>query len=890
MSKRKVYPQTRQQEQGIIQRVQGNFVSGMVKDIDARDIPADAVTDMVNMRGFNNGARGRIGSRIFTTVQLPYCDGVEDGIICSKVGKSITTSSDFTFSTDHVGCYFVWPYSTITPPENEYISNVSVDELGAVDGLVTDYDNTARTDVAGCHIRARLNASFFDSTHGNIYILCGRYIYCSAVGYTLSWKKITQVGTTDQQPTNSFSRFVFINNFLYLLNGGGIYRISAVEANADNMYFWKCNDVCPSINKKIVEVLPTSHSPCAYRYIYTYSRFKGAMLGGDRRDADKGVVLEWESCPPLGEQDEEDYSTVYTKYPAGKYKIINSGNIANKLGTATLTYPTPLWMSDPEYWRLRGESSLGVRVVMPGGKSVVHKVYPSFKTVQSMDDVAKEMQKAIRVYIPSVFVYFVSNTTFIGSAFFSIYSLSGLGEIDGFEAIENTTNSVGYSRDITSDTSLGDGQTKTEYSSGNAIHGMSMPVVYINEKAYPASYTPTHYSIYRTQDVSVAISDTPDSRDPRIANNPQLFVWVADIPICKPFMADIGALGLLAQPSKTLTIEDVGGMAVVNGEFVDILEMLDDYTFRVAIHGPSAGAPYVYPAITNGYVHGLLGAGHSFVASKASDTITATNWEFSSENVGQNIFWSDGSISIVKSVSEAGVAKTVDTDDKEEQAAAINAKSQAFALSRSFYDTVDDQQLMSRIKSWPLESRYYKRMPDTCFGAVVQGFLVIANKDFGDLYYCSTEKAHQIGYYHGVGQHNKKIQDGITSLKTIKDNVIIFCKYKTYRLNPQHAIIMDDTTFGESYLNMGDPTLINGTIGVPNDTSSVEVEDGTHIVWTTDNTVRLCDGNQFSEDLAYNKIAKSDLSKMSSGIIMDYDNIVGLTMWGVQEPTDISPS
>jgi len=453
-----------------------------------------------------------------------------------------------------------------------------------------------------------------------------------------------------------------------------------------------------------------------------------------------------------------------------------------------------------------------------------------------------------------------------------MYSSNSDDEVVNFETLSDGNNTDGYALNIVGDLGLELADATIDYNSGNTITGLKIP--YKNGMVFNqiATYNPTHYSIYRTKDVSAALADIQDINNPNIVNNPHLFIWVADIPVCKPFKADISSNGVLVQTAPVLLEEDIGSIAFINGEEIILKEMSRENTFSVILND---GSGTNCPVSTGGYVHGCIGSRDYFEASKSGTAITAANWTFISDDVGKMIFWEDGSVSIIKAVT-GGIASTVDTDTKTLQAAAINP------TTRNFFDSVDDKQLAARTKSWVLETRYYKRMPDPSFGAVIPGFLAIGQQDFGDLYYCSTDNAHTIGYCHGVGQHNKKIKEGLTELTTIQDNLILRCKHKTYRINPQFATPLGDAEFGESYWNIGDPIMISDNIGVLNNTGSIELDDGTQIVWTCEPAIRFFDGNVYSEDISLHKIHNSELTKLIPVVVMDYDHVLGFNIWGQQ--------
>lgn len=870
MSKRNTYPKTAIQDAGIIQKKYSDFSLGAIRDLDARDVPAGGVANLVNMRGYRNRAEGRLGTRLFSSTAIPQTSLLDPSLswTASKSGTTITASVGSDFLSTYEGYFFRWPDATGAPGNDEYIT-------GITDTTNLDVANSSTVAAtAACSIRGPINGTYFDKIHKKVYAHFGTDLWVTNWNID-SWDRVRILGKTEL--FNSQSQFFTIDRSIYINNANGLFRI-ANDLAYDELYYFKANDVAPNISDKIIDQGKESFNGSVFRYIYTLSRFKGAMLHGDRTMADDGVVLEQETCPPLETKDEEAYGTVSTRFPMGNYKIILGENIASCETTVGTTVYNHTFH---KMWKEWGVGNIGITVRNADGIESTHDVSIDFKRVNSMKNVVKTIERAIQLFIPDMRIRLITNFNNTGisrrRAQFMYYSTNPDDDIVGFTPLSY--------RDVgTVLMKIGiQNTTTTIYNTGTTIGNLVIPYKDYVKKLTGVTqtiqtYNPTHYSVYRTKDLKVALDDQPDITDVRIVNNPGLYIWLADIPVCKPFQGKINSAGILSVDAYGATLNDfdIGCKAQFNNQNIIIKEKaVDPNTYSVVLDdGSNVNLP-TSTGSTSSY--GAIGAKYTMLASKSGTTATFAFAGYTSIfNVGELIFWQDGSTSVIKTVTNTTTVETIDSDNKSSQAAAIHP------IKRQMHDTITDTTLRARAKSWPLRTRFYTRMPESNLAAVAPGFLFIAPREFNELYYCSTNNPYDIGYYHGFGQFNNKIKEAIKDICTVKDQLVVRTAQKTYRLNPAQAYPAGDSRFGESYLTMRDPKPVSLNIGVPNNTCYDSVEDGTQICYTGEPAIRFFDGNQYSENIALNRIQVSDIQKLNPTVYMDYDHVAGIHLWGKQ--------
>jgi hypothetical protein len=82
---------------------------------------------------------------------------------------------------------------------------------------------------------------------------------------------------------------------------------------------------------------------------------------------------------------------------------------------------------------------------------------------------------------------------------------------------------------------------------------------------------------------------------------------------------------------------------------------------------------------------------------------------------------------------------------------------------------------------------------------------------------------------------------------------------------------------------MDPPEMVDENIGTANEVSVATYKNNGEIVFTNEPAIRIFTGKEYGPNIAEGKIQKSDMQKFTGPVTIDYDPVVGITLWGVQE-------
>jgi hypothetical protein len=743
-----------------------------------------------------------------------YGDTTSTEITASQSGTTITKTAGPDFDLDNVGCYFYWYSLNQRSLITGYTSTTQI----------TVKDSNSRSSCDKNIIQPPQNAILFHRGLNMLIALFGSKLYSAAMPFA-GWTEIPRLSYF--KPSDFAGSYIFpMDDDAILVNSNGIFQILMSE----HRYYWQMN--APAPNTQITDIDQSSNKKFKYHYVFTLSRLTGGIITKDRSDAEEGVVIRHESCPIKPGADNVDWATVWMAEAIGD----EATTYGKCVGTAlSITYKVPAAYASVNDGKFK--------VTING---TAYDVSIDFTGVETMTDVAKRLQDAIRVFEDSacqrVIVEYVTDHFVIKT-----------GENDAITAISTSTitgTEMSTHLGLIAATFSSPYYTFNSYSTenGSVAHTLTQPDYH---------YHSTHYTVYRSRECSNEEID------------PHKLVWIADIPVAKAFTASQSGTTITATEG-VFEKEDLGSTI----EFQDGTERtISGYTDSTHVTVSETGTVTAQSA--------GIGGGTVFTASQSGTTLTIVSGKtLTSADVGKEIIWADGYTSIIKSVTDGSTAVTAWEFTHVSQGTHIDP------VSRKFNDTIRtdvEAEFESRLAAWPLKMRFFEPLPSGDVGAITPGYLFVAIRGGNTYYYCTTADKYLMGYYHPGFQYSDKIWDGVQSMRGKTDRVIIRGASSTYYTATNNFTDVGAAAVGESCAQLSDPALISNVIGSIGDGAVQEIENGAEIIITSEPAIRIFDGAEYGKNMALNKIQKSDLQKMKQAFIGAYQAICGFFFWGKQE-------
>lgn len=840
-----IYPNTRAEDERLIQRGQTSFGSGMISDVDPVDVPSNAVYDLDNMRATDNGLSGRTGTILWSNLQLPY---EYENLVANRSGDTITLVSGQSgiFETDHIG------YVLQIQGERKLMiiqDVVNPYEVTITEDLLEDSDTVVTFD-----FRGPLHASYYDDLTGSSYYMIGKKIYGRKEAED-QW--IEYFIADEDELHSSASTFFKINKFICLANKNCLLVLNSIEEDA---YTWRANTALPTrkINRPTEEV--TSSYASRYNYSYSYSRIKDSYTVS-RLDATTFVQRDGAPYLHLTEDADTDITTPVYR-PDGKNQDYT-----------TFSFEFPV--ACPFYTVLRTYSSVktfreGIYVADNGYLPIVwnnenYYVKMDFRNVKSHVDVAQEIQDKLNLVVSSNARARFRDSS--GGRYFDIFSIDPSDTISygPTSTIEGVDGYNLFSQFFPSPLSPA--------LHNNSVADNSSVIKFL---VYPSTAKDiTHYTLYRTADIYPHTLEVPDPYDERIQNKPELFGWVDDIPVCK--ISTVILTGSLAKLSvsggtsrSTFNENDVGNTVILGTRNI-VLEKYnkegDYFTVSGDISGNTSGNAYFG---ADRFLTGVDKSGNNITGSDAA--------KFENGDLGRLIYWQDGTYSIIIDLEVTnGVVTNVYTADNRDY---VSARCLLNPTYRSYNDTLPDFKLNGYISSFPMSMRYFNPMPNTNIASYTRGILLTGNRDNNVVSYSDAIDIAKIGYKNSNSQINNFIQDGVKSIVNANGYFTICTSDNTYLVNPAQAQQAGNPVLGESYTVLPDPMLNASGIGSTHQTKWAEGLNEGLIAVTNEPALRTYNGIQYGEDLSVGRVKRTHLQNMDSMIIVGYDVNSGIYLWG----------
>ncbi len=371
----------------------------------------------------------------------------------------------------------------------------------------------------------------------------------------------------------------------------------------------------------------------------------------------------------------------------------------------------------------------------------------------------------------------------------------------------------------------------------------------------------THYSVYRTLNIGQSgvdgITGSPNSTD--------LYIWVTDIPVVKPFTCS---------QSGTTATATVGSFS--QADIGNTLEYADGRSTTITVLLRSNEVT-VADSMTVSSQSAVIGNSSPLTGYQSGTTVSRTGGRtFAASDVGKTIFWADGRSCIITewiNISQVVVHKSQ------------TVTSQAFTLdpvSRKFHDTYTDDSVRIFAGAWTLFSRLYDRLPSTNLGLVVPGFMFTAQTNGNKVYYSAMEKDFEYltGYYHPLKQFIH-IKGSIQSLQELPDKLIIYCKTSTHEVPLNNFQVEELSEVGVSITTIIGQNVVDPDIGVADAGSIRDTGHGEQHLVTSDYAIRRFDGQKYSDNIIADRIMDQTL-KMQPAFASSYEEENGYMLSGRQ--------
>lgn len=883
MARKSEYPSSKPSDSEPILRAQENFDGGMMPDQVATTLPSNAVAHLENATGHKNAIRGRRGSTLFSTLELPSITAT-DGALTVLTGTDGSAVDIYIDNTDESVEQLLDVDSVDSRIKFTLSDGVKTDH--AVEGIVYEFDPnatvrykvrisavipsewlsaTATTDVTLTKLRMRVNASYSDISINVQYYLIGNKVYAREQK-NASWVEYFVEG--DVNPLNSISRFERIYNNIVLFNLNGIFVLN----NIDKVHYaYRINADTPIVKIGVGDVSNTFVTGSAYNYAYSYSRMRNIY---DKNRLYNGSYIECETPPYYPKTTDEEALSNYVS--GGINPFTYKPDYANNI------YTTVKWnmeINDTAIWHYE-LSATGknyknwVDTESEAGKTyffyvlyngVSEKVYADFSYAKSIVEVVDIIDGALKSLDSNMEAHLLSSDRLV------IYSRNDEDDIK-FQTGGGDASNVNYMDSFFSE----------KFAYGIA-GGVDVEYLY-----YPYQLGSldgiTHYSVYRSKDIFPQATDSKDVTDARFQNSEDELVWVEDVPVVRIFKATFS--GTTSFTSDDFTINDVGNRARFlydSGGGTYVLDSAANVTLAVRT---SNSDPYSYlrsiPTGSSGEFYGVIGSTRLTRITKVGNQVTvdANYPDFSDtdglELVGKLLYYGDGSTSIVTAYDSAtNTITTLDTDDK------TNVYATYLPDYRMWKDTVTDIVQSGYSKSFPLKSAGYQPMPDSNITAYINGVLMSARYRYPEIYVSDVTDFKQMGYYNVAFQTNGKLYNGITDMVEVNGLISVFTSTETYAIDIRNSTVRT-TEFGESYTIISDPELVSRGIGTPQPDRWTKTDNNTIIIITNEPAVREFSGMSFNENLADGAVQVTYLENMSNTIVSAYNSVSGLNFWGIK--------
>lgn len=816
-------PRTIRQTEDLVTREQGNpssgkiFSSGMFNDTPV--IPKDAIAYSLGYIPFDRELEPCGGCAVWATTTPPK---TRTGLKFQQSGSRIGVI------TEDIPVGYV--AEVFSPSEvGDFIVNdsgVPARIVGYIDANTIDVDTSTTTieqSLVGWMFK-QLNSVYYHKKSKKVIHHIGNDIYLSDINIS-SYTKCVLIGNRglSNKPSTIEEQgdYAVVSCKEDALTGG-IYR---VDLTKNPPLYWKAN--CTNPATRITDGTETPKKTFKYKYTHT-----AAIIDGSSR---LSAQIKHESGSCGFDSNLVDYGTHYSERPIGPesddatYDQIVGGAVA-------ATY------QDPAFWAAVTNGQIKFTA-----QDETFNIAMNFTGVSSMAEVAKIIELAMLGCNPDVELtwdtdhFLLVNPELNGTLGYTAAGESGVNLL----ACMNLHAAGGAVK------------TSKYYYAPIEIPLLSVPLDPVTGKP-ERQYT--HLPLYRSLDFG--------ANGILKANNEEQFMLAADVPAASVFMGSVSA-GVLTMTAGALVDGDVGStLRFLDGTEVEITTVTGALSGTVAYAYDISSQPC---AIGGDY--SLSKAIRVIQFTRAAKVVTRTSGDtFTSADVGKVIFTPTERLHVTDYVDANTVWVAESGTDTAVVAGALDPQ------CRKWNDLITDDQMRGRVLDYSLWQRFHLPYPKCDEIRIGSGFAFAAEKESSNFYYQQilAEKEHLIGYYHP--RQYLPLKDIVKRISTFPGKVVVYCGHSFY------SIKTDAVTFD---INAALQILLlysidwNEGIGVRSFSAVKTLPNGVDWLLTNEPAVRICDGENMSDNLAKDRCMKI-LKKLLPEVTIGYDQFNGVRIYGYE--------
>lgn len=753
---------------------------------------ADYLEGRYGTRVYRDDCRTTFPTETYYPIAFPGITG-RNGLVGTKVGVYITAANG-NFTDADVGNYWVWDDGQC----EEIVDVDSATQIRVADAGEKTGDN--------CFIGGKHNGWYFHKVTRKVVVLLAHELWVADNINLSSWTRAQCVSY--DQPSNAVSQFDEIDDkSVCFFNSNGLYKVW-LASTIPTMY--RVNVDGP--NTYVTGIPSTGNLPYGRRYIISAAREDGEIIIRSRQTS--GVLVELESSPNAQDDDLKDYAEIWTAYPRG--------NNTKTHGVLTGVAVAAASLDPVNIWAVVDNGTIGLTINDHNAN-----LFVDFTGVQTMTEVAERIQTSMKQYWPDSTCEFNLGQFILTS-----------GLVDG--TYINAVAAGAGGTDITGagymNVLAGAIANDVIFARPLIVENLRVPVDETNPTIPQWHFT--HIPIYVTLDIGVNGTDPVTGE----GNDPERYIWAKDLRIAAAFLAAKNESGLVTASVGEFELADVGSVLEWdNGE----RDTITSYIGPTQVIVDAGGGSTSYGGEPNSGAC-AIGNGRVMRASQTGRTVVRTEGDFfTAADERKTIHWADGGRSYIVEYIDAKTVRVQNSATRASQGLTLDP------THRNFYDTIEDDSLRPRQKSYLIPHRAFRALPKTTTGKVVPGWVFCAIRGAQSLYYqqFTAQKKYLLGCHNPL-QVNEDCKDTISQIEEAPNRVLVFCGSRVYGgpVNTSIQIAVPGT--GEFINVFSGLQILDETTGVVDWGSICHLQTGFIYAITSEPKPRIFDGFKWGRNLA----------------------------------------
>jgi hypothetical protein len=396
-----------------------------------------------------------------------------------------------------------------------------------------------------------------------------------------------------------------------------------------------------------------------------------------------------------------------------------------------------------------------------------------------------------------------------------------------------------------------------------------------------------YFSIYCTPDVSASGIDPVSG----VGNNTEQYIWLEDIPVCyawKMNQAAGSAYNMSSYSGQEMMVSDnlIGSRIML---YTPSSGFVSGIIGATLYHAPSDMIFNITDSNSSAITIGAIGttsfcfygAGSGALITISGGVVSPISGNtFVLSDANKRIFLSDGRKLHISGVSgTSGIVYETDVVYSTSIAGCWGVQEGSYG-SLYFSDYLEEEDLKSRITSYPLYQRFYQNLPDPYIGKVIPGWMVVSEENKQYMYYSQLAEGYEYlnGYYH-PGYQFTLFTDIIKGYGLLVDKLVVYGSKSTHTIPINVISSINIAELGVDISVLTNQIVADTTIGIMDYHSICDVELGKQIVITSEPGIRIFDGNVYSENFADTKISNV-LKQIGTNVSAVYSPYIGYIFWG----------